>query len=301
MISRPSAAVLSWPWPCSRRRPARGADKKEAEVRLARAVQLYQACLPAEEVRHFAARHLPRTRGKAGPGQGGRILAASPRSPTGSPERRRRGGAQALALDGLIALARQHTRPVASVAFSADGEWLATSSWDNTVRLWRLGGKDLPEATRLEASPSAVAFHPDGRLLATGSSGTASCCGTCPARRRRKHALYGHQQRPFALAFSPTANSSPPAAATRFYACGNSTKPRSRSCGLRYQRGARPWRSRRWPSATTGRARPRGATSPRRGSCLGRRRGLPGRLRATRGAGAVVAASPTEAVVAFAG
>ena len=51
---------------------------------------------------------------------------------------------------------------------------IASSSWDNTVHLWRLGQAEPKDAGSLEASPSGIAFHPNSRLLATGAPGTPS-------------------------------------------------------------------------------------------------------------------------------
>jgi WD40 repeat protein len=79
-----------------------------------------------------------------------------------------------------------HPEEVAFIVFSADGEWLACAggngrdgSGDGEVRLWRVAtGKELP-AIDLGKDPDAfnsrllcwaVAFSPDGRLLATSES-----------------------------------------------------------------------------------------------------------------------------------
>jgi cytochrome c len=35
---------------------------------------------------------------------------------------------------------RGHTAPVAALAVSLDGAWLASAAWDNTARLWPLAG-----------------------------------------------------------------------------------------------------------------------------------------------------------------
>jgi WD40 repeat protein len=58
---------------------------------------------------------------------------------------------------------------VISVAFSADGALLASSSDDATVRLWRVSSQT--QAGMLTGYPSRVdilAFSPDGALLASG-------------------------------------------------------------------------------------------------------------------------------------
>src|SRR6185503_8529482 len=62
----------------------------------------------------------------------------------------------------------QHTNGVTDVAFSPNGELLASSSWDFSVRLWNvksgLLGREFTAADQLWC----VAFSPDGALLAAG-------------------------------------------------------------------------------------------------------------------------------------
>ena len=102
---------------------------------------------------------------------------------------------------------------VNSVAFHPTAPLLATGSWDNTAKLWRLSS-DNSSATcvvTLEGHSkyvSSVAFHPSAPLLATGSwdkttklwwlssdNSSASCVAT----------LEGHSDLVNSVAFHPTA------------------------------------------------------------------------------------------------
>jgi len=76
-----------------------------------------------------------------------------------------------------------HGAGVTSVAFSPDGRWLATGSWDDIARLWDVSALDAKSAQAGEFTPgprelpghenpvTSVAFSPDGRWLATGGGG----------------------------------------------------------------------------------------------------------------------------------
>jgi hypothetical protein len=63
-----------------------------------------------------------------------------------------------------------HTASVRSVAFSPDGQTLASSSRDDTIKLWDVATDIVVRTLRGHtASVRSVAFSPDGQTLASGS------------------------------------------------------------------------------------------------------------------------------------
>ncbi|HLP90783.1 MAG TPA: AAA-like domain-containing protein [Nostocaceae cyanobacterium] len=64
----------------------------------------------------------------------------------------------------------KHGSPVLSVAFSPDGQTLASGSLDNTIKLWNVNtGKEITTLSGHGSRVYSVAFSPDGQTLASGS------------------------------------------------------------------------------------------------------------------------------------
>jgi WD40 repeat protein/predicted Ser/Thr protein kinase len=73
--------------------------------------------------------------------------------------------------EATLPVLRGHTSYVYPVAFSPDGRWIASGSWDNMVRLWDAATGE-PCATLPHPSiVRTLAFGPGGRWLVTSSDG----------------------------------------------------------------------------------------------------------------------------------
>src|SRR5262245_29345835 len=83
------------------------------------------------------------------------------------------GGAQEKSGTQIVATFKGHTEPVYSVTFTPDGKYLATGSFDNTIKLWDVtSGKEAKTyggPNGHQKMVMCVAISPDGQLLASGS------------------------------------------------------------------------------------------------------------------------------------
>ena len=100
-----------------------------------------------------------------------------------------------------------HSHWVLGVAFSPDGQYLASGSRDRTVKLWRV---ESGECTRTMEGHSVcvrcVVFSPDGQYLASGSQDNTVKLWSTPDRERSLQTM----ERVYALLSSLKHNKSAP-------------------------------------------------------------------------------------------
>ncbi|ROP41983.1 PD40 domain-containing protein [Saccharothrix texasensis] len=101
-----------------------------------------------------------------------------------------------------------HTENINQLAITADGRTVASIGADSTVRLWNLADPHHPvplaEPLPLPDIGWAVAFSPDGRVLATTDSESARLWDVSdPTRPAALAPLDGHDDAVFTTAFSP--------------------------------------------------------------------------------------------------
>jgi len=96
-----------------------------------------------------------------------------------------------------------HQDKVLSVAFSPDGQTLASASADNTIKLWNpAAGTLLRSLVGHQGSVNSVAFSPDGQTLASASADNTIKLWN-PATGSLLRTLVGHEDSIRSVAFSP--------------------------------------------------------------------------------------------------
>ena len=103
----------------------------------------------------------------------------------------------------LLKILEGHTRDVNSVAFSPDGQILASGSDDDTIRLWDVNTDELIETFEGHTSSvTSVTFSPDGQTLASGSRDETTRLWNVDTGELLK-TLRGHAEDVNSVAFSP--------------------------------------------------------------------------------------------------
>lgn len=97
----------------------------------------------------------------------------------------------------------RHNAPILSVAFSPNGNWLATGSMDKTIKVWNMATGRLKYHFRgHQEMIRAIAFSPDNKWLASSSADRTVRVWNL-ASGKLHYQLAGHPSEVWSVAFSP--------------------------------------------------------------------------------------------------
>ena len=89
------------------------------------------------------------------------------------------------------------------LAFSPDGKWIASVSFDGTIGLWQPNGRNISFLRGHNVAVRGLAFSPDARTLASGANdGTIKLWNL--ASMQEAATLHGHEGPVSRVAFSPS-------------------------------------------------------------------------------------------------
>ena len=96
-----------------------------------------------------------------------------------------------------------HIARITSVAFSPDGRYALSGSWDNTLKLWEVStGREVRSFSGHSSWVNSVAFSPDGRYALSGS-GDMTLKLWEVATGKEIRSFSGHTNTVYSVAFSP--------------------------------------------------------------------------------------------------
>ncbi len=97
-----------------------------------------------------------------------------------------------------------HRDTINDIAFSPDGNMIATASKDNTVEIWSKQGKELETLKGHQGDVKAVTFSPDGNIIASGSADKTVKLWNKDGKEI--NTFKGHQGEINSISFSPDGN-----------------------------------------------------------------------------------------------